>query len=80
MHGAWQAGPWDLVWPLFWLLPLVLFGLLVVLPWRRREHPGWNRGSAPTRETAIAILEERFARGEIDDEEYLRRRSTLDSL
>ncbi len=44
----------------------------------------WNRGgpddgqSAP-RSDALAILEERYARGEIDDEEFEERRRSLNS-
>jgi uncharacterized membrane protein len=30
-------------------------------------------------ESAVAILKERLARGEIDEDEYLRRRATLDA-
>lgn len=80
MHGPWQAGAWDLVWPLFWLIPRAVFGLLLVLPWRHRGRCRRHRAPVFTRETAAPILNERFARGEIDDGEYVRQRSTLEPL
>lgn len=37
--------------------------------------PGWT--PPPTSSSALAILDERFARGELDAEEYVQRRSLL---
>ena len=37
-----------------------------------------NSGGAPTTGTARSILDERFARGEVDAEEYVRHRALLD--
>lgn len=54
---------------LVWLLPLVLVWLLVRAYLGRRP---------PTR-TALEILEERYARGEIERDEYLKRRADLQS-
>jgi len=72
------AGPWrhdGLWWFPFGLLWTVLIAAAVVLVVRSgagREHGGeWSEGSAQ------AILAERFARGEISEEEY---RERLDAL
>ena len=75
-HGGW-------VWPLLLLVGLTLFVVGLVL--LRRVTPsgataGEGRGPLPGAGsvTAHAILDERLARGEIDAEEYRRRRSVLD--
>lgn len=55
---------------LVWLLPLALVVLVALYfingKGRRRSR------------TALEILEERYARGEIDRDEYLKRRADLD--
>jgi putative membrane protein len=60
--------------PLFPLIPLFFIGLwiLVFATFRRRwrHHP---------HQSGESILAERYARGEIDDREYLERRTTLRS-
>jgi putative membrane protein len=63
-HGGWGPGPW---WPLAWLL---FWGALVVgvLWWRRRPS---------VRRDAETVLAERYARGDITDEEYRHRRDVL---
>lgn len=54
---------------LVWVVPLILIFLLFrYFSADRREGRG---------KTALEILEERYARGEIDREEYLKRRSDL---
>jgi putative membrane protein len=65
-HG-WGPGPWFLVFPLFWLTVLVA---LVVL-FRRRRWGQWHGGSG------AAVLEERYARGEITEQEYRQRMAVL---
>ncbi|HVC39408.1 MAG TPA: SHOCT domain-containing protein [Candidatus Dormibacteraeota bacterium] len=81
MSGSWQSGPWPLLWAAWWLIPLGLFLFFVIVPRHRHwGRPGPHPGGPGTREHALAILQERFARGEIDDDEYMRRKATLDSL
>lgn len=64
------------------LMMLLFWGALVVLVvWAIRQFRAAPE-QAPTPEadrpsTAIAILEERFARGEIDEQEFERRRAHL---
>jgi putative membrane protein len=69
----WHHG-WGWHWllaPLFWLLVVVaVIWLVRGGPWRRRR---WGSH----RETAVEALERRFAQGEIEPEEYQRRRSIL---
>jgi putative membrane protein len=62
----WHAGPWFLVFPLFWLA--VVAAAVFFFGWRRRF---WHLGSAE------AALAERYARGEISEEEYRRAASVL---
>jgi putative membrane protein len=70
-HGptGWGVLPMMLVWLGFWALAVAGVVLAVRgLAWPARERPG----DPPER-----LLAERYARGEIDDEEYRRR---LDAL
>jgi putative membrane protein len=56
-----------------WLGGLLVWGALIgVAVWAIRRFTG------PTRGDAARILEERFARGEIDAEEFQRRRLLLE--
>ena len=61
---------WPLI-PLFWILVVVFVLRFVVFRGRR----GWSEPSPMDR--ARGILAERFARGEIDAEEYRRRSDDL---
>jgi putative membrane protein len=65
MHGM-GAGV-VLVNLLFWLLLVAAAAALIRVVWRRRPDAG----------TPEQILARRFARGEIDDEEYRRRMEEL---
>jgi putative membrane protein len=72
--AAWDGdGPgwWIVFVPLFWFL--VIFGIVLLV--RGRWGPPWSgRG----RETAIEVLERRFAEGELSLEQYRERRSVLE--
>jgi putative membrane protein len=67
-HAAGRHHGWWIVFPILWLL---LAGLVVALFWRRGRGPT-DGGDSPRR-----ILGERFARGEINAEEYRDRLSQL---
>lgn len=75
-HAGWGAGWWVLgsvMAVAFW----VFVALVVVRLFRGSHHHhhdwhGWHGSS-----TALQVLEERYARGEITREEFLERRSVL---
>lgn len=78
-HGGWGGGWsgggwWWLAWPLGWLVFLAVIGLVT---WAVVRAIKSGRPSPATGDTARRILAERFARGEIGEEEY---RSRLDQL
>jgi putative membrane protein len=68
--GSWWMGGWGWLW--FALIVLVIVLLVVWIT--RRLGPEGSRGGG---DEALRILEERFARGEIDREEFEERRRTL---
>lgn len=73
-------GPWDGGWWGFGMgLGMLLFFALIVVGIVLLLRPA--TGSEPRREhdRALEILNERFARGEIDREEYEERRRVLES-
>jgi len=87
-RGGWHDGPiagWDHwgmgVWPwpgFLWVLLLILIvvGVLLLVRDRRREPEGeWRHD--PARDAALAELGRRYARGQIDREEFLRRKNDL---
>jgi putative membrane protein len=65
---VWGGGPWFLLFPLVWIA--VIAGV-VFLVRRRRWGGDWRGGSAET------VLGERYARGEITEEEYRQRLTVL---
>jgi putative membrane protein len=69
-HDGYHHGSWL---PLF---PLLFLGLwiTVFLTVGRRWRHGYGNGHGPSPES---VLGERFARGEIDEADYRRRRSVL---
>lgn len=73
MWWGWGDGSW-VSWLLMSLMMLVFWGgIIVLVVWAIR---GFGRTSEP-RHDAESILEERFARGEIDAEELESRRKVL---
>ena len=63
---GWGMG-WAMI--LVWLIPVLLIALVVSYVIRDRN---WKPGR-----TALDILEERYARGEIDRDEFMKRRADL---
>ena len=74
-HMMWQSG-WMLFGPLMMIAIIAIIVVAVVLLLRR---PNDHRSNVQlsSDETAINILKERFARGEIDKDEYEERRRVL---
>lgn len=72
--GPHPMGPW--MWAgfgVFWLLRLVLVAGLAAVAWKLLTTRGfWHRP-----DTAVRIVRERYARGEIGEEEYHKRLGTL---
>jgi len=57
---------------LFW--GLVILGIVAVVKWLVSTGPG---GNTPNARTALDILEERYARGEIEREEFEQKKRDL---
>jgi putative membrane protein len=72
---------WPMLWMVFWnLIWLVLLGLLIwgVVRWLHGQtfrSVGHDHGSPPR--SALDILQERYARGEIDEPTFERMREQL---
>jgi len=79
----WNGGAGWGGWLVMVLTMLAFWGLLLVAAvaiWRAGDR-GAGRGadSSSPSATPERLLDERFARGEVDEEEYLRRREVLRS-
>jgi putative membrane protein len=67
---------WMMGWGGMWLGPLFMIAVLALLVAAVVALARWMSGGRPGR-TARDILDERYARGEIDREEYQRRRDDM---
>jgi putative membrane protein len=76
--GPWMDGMgWMILHGVFWLAVLAgVIGLIVTLARRSDPEP---RAPGRRSSNALTILEERYARGEIQREEYLQKRRDLES-
>jgi len=70
----WQYGGFGAI-GMIWML-LFWVGVVVLIVWAVR-NVGNNKVERDTSNRAVEILEERYARGEIDSDEFNRRRSEL---
>jgi len=71
----------------WWIIPLVMMGFCIFMMWGRRGSmmcgfgPHRDDGQTTQRtDSAIDILDKRYARGEIDQREYEEKRSDLETL
>jgi putative membrane protein len=71
--GAWWA------WLIGAVVLVILVGLVVFAVLRMMTSPGTGRTGVSERRSAEDVLAERFARGQIDEDEYRRRRDALRS-
>lgn len=73
----WRNGDWG--W--WFLMPLLMLGFWAAVVWvvaaAVRRKPVGASPTAPSAHDPEQILAERYARGDIDDEEYRRRLDTL---
>ena len=89
---AWAQGspdrpraPWEMMhdwgWGGMWLMPLFMVAwfalMIVVIVLLVRWLGGGNGGRNVSTRTARDILDERYARGEIDREEYVQRKNDI---
>lgn len=74
MDGMMGGGLWMLLWVLFWVVVIVLVVWAVV---RLVQGRTGGEGRLEQGDSAEDILRQRFARGEIDAEEYERSLQTL---
>ena len=73
--GSWGVGGWlvmSLMMLVFWGVPIALVAWLI----RSSLHPRQAAGTT-SRSSAEQVLAERYARGEIDEEEFTRRSEVL---
>jgi putative membrane protein len=84
----WWIWPFFIFWPFHGLLTLLIVVLIVSAIFRRRYyyygyHPYWWHSStnppppANGRKEALDVLESRYARGEIQRDEYLQKKQDL---
>jgi len=75
--GGHMDGGWWWVMGIGWLLFLAFIGILVYMLVRHHTDSGTPRAGRTS--AAEDVLADRLARGEIDEEEYRRRRDALRS-
>lgn len=73
MHDGY--GFWGMGW--FWWLFILIIFLLVILFVVRANRSRMTRGDMSSKKSAREILEERYAKGEIDKEEYEEKKKNL---
>ncbi len=75
MYGPEMGWGWMFLNGLLWLVIIVLVVILTV--WARGRITPGTRGTTITQETPLDILKKRYARGEIDKEEFDQKKKDL---
>ncbi len=74
MNGPWDWFPWMMIFPLIFLVCVIV---MLVLVFRGSGPMCAGRGPHPKDDSAREILDRRYARGEINQEEYQRMRKEI---
>ena len=77
-YGNW--GGWGWYGPLHMIVWLLILGLVIAgIVWfaRGTARPADTPQSSPRRSPGLEVLEERYARGEINRDEYLQKRRDI---
>ncbi|WP_435345778.1 SHOCT domain-containing protein [Haloarchaeobius sp. HRN-SO-5] len=75
--GGMMGGGWGLFGGAMGLWGLLWMGLLIAVP-LYLVYALFNRGSGGNNEQSLSVLRERYARGELSDDEFDRRRKQLE--
>ncbi|MGE4545629.1 MAG: SHOCT domain-containing protein [Pedobacter sp.] len=80
MHGIGFMDGWSMMSPGMWIFMLLFWGLVIVgivgiIRWLAGRDHRQNRSET---ETPLEILQKRYARGEIEREEYQRMKKDLE--
>ena len=77
MYNSWDTGTWAwMVVVMLLFVGALIFGIFTVVRAADRDRDR-DRSAPHEPEGALGVLEDRFARGEIDAEEYAERRRIL---
>ena len=77
-NGMWGGGIFGPLMMIFYIVLLVGV-IVIVVRWLSGSSLGGNLPASQARDEAVEILKKRFARGEIDKDEFDERRRTLES-
>jgi putative membrane protein len=78
-YGAGMGGGWGLGMGFGWIIPIVVIGLIVwAIVAFARSRTGDTGTEGATADRSLAILKERYAKGELDSEAYQRMRKELE--
>ncbi|WP_159446050.1 SHOCT domain-containing protein [Carnobacterium iners] len=62
---------------LSWLIPLVVLLVIVLSIYMIKKNNNDNKINRDNKESALNISDKRYANGEIDEEEYLKKKNIL---
>lgn len=76
LHGPWGWFPWMWIFPVF---PLIFLIVLLIFVFRGAGGSMCGGSGMHKRERSAEILDQRYARGEISQEDYQRMKKDLES-
>lgn len=78
--GPFETVSWGWFWPFHFIIPILFWALIIAAVIVLVRYAGGGREHAflaPRQPGALRVLEERYARGEIDREEYLQKKQDI---